>query len=81
MKGTNAMLVFKHSIKYLKDHLLTEIARKTYKIDINDINFVRNVPATWDDTAKLFMQEAAIKVSQCEKGKLLKLVKIVCMLT
>lgn len=61
-RESEAMLVFKHSIKYLKDHLLREIASKTNGIDINDINFVLTVPATWDCTAEMFMREAAIKV-------------------
>lgn len=64
------MLVFKYSIEYLKDHLLAEIAKTTIgiQIDINDIKFILTVPAIWDDTAKMFMREAAIEVSQCEKG-------------
>ena len=59
-REVEAMLVFKYSIKYLKDHLLSKF--KTPRIDINDINFVLTVPATWDCTAEMFMREAAIKV-------------------
>lgn len=68
-REVEAMLVFKYSIEYLKDHLLAEIAKSKLgkKIDINDINFVLTVPAIWDDTAKMFMREAAIEVNLCEK--------------
>ena len=64
------MLVFKYSIEYLKNHLLAEIAKRAIgiQIDINDIKFILTVPAIWDDTAKMFMREAAIKVSHSEKG-------------
>lgn len=63
-REVEAMLVFKYSIEYLKDHLLNAIAKSKIgdEIDINDINFVLTVPAIWDDTAKMFMREAAIKV-------------------
>lgn len=32
------------------------------KVTVDDINFVLTVPAIWDDTAKMFMREAAIEV-------------------
>lgn len=32
------------------------------KVTVDDINFVLTVPAIWDDTAKMFMREAAIRV-------------------
>lgn len=59
-----AMLVFTHSIRYLKDHLLKTICKGFIEdpFKISDINFVLTVPAIWDDTAKMFMREAAIKV-------------------
>ncbi|XP_078323145.1 heat shock 70 kDa protein 12A-like [Crassostrea virginica] len=62
-REVEAMLVFKYSIEYLKDHLLAEIAKTTIgiQIDINDIKFILTVPAIWDDTAKMFMREAAIE--------------------
>ncbi|XP_056009905.1 heat shock 70 kDa protein 12A-like isoform X2 [Ostrea edulis] len=58
-----AMLIFTHCIKYLKDHLLGVIANSTLgdKVGIDDIDFVLTVPAIWDDTAKMFMREAAVK--------------------
>ena len=59
-REVEAMLVFKYSIMYLKDHLLSNL--QTDRIDINDINFVLTVPANWDCTAEMFMREAAIKV-------------------
>lgn len=57
------MDVFTYSIRYLKDHLfekLFSILENAPAID--DINFVLTVPATWDDTAKMLMREAAIRV-------------------
>lgn len=68
-REVEAMLVFKYSIEYLKNHLLATISNSTLgkKMDIKDINFVLTVPAIWDDTAKMFMREAAIKVNMCEK--------------
>lgn len=31
-------------------------------ITMDDIDFVLTVPATWDDTAKMLLREAAVKV-------------------
>lgn len=60
------MEVFAYSIRYLKNHLLQHILDRYVwgpnGLNINDIAFVLTVPAIWDDTAKMFMREAAIKV-------------------
>lgn len=58
------MIVFSYSIQYLKDHLLEKLFSSNLgdKVTVDDINFVLTVPAIWDDTAKMFMREAAIEV-------------------
>lgn len=59
------MVVFSYSIRYLKEHLLEKLLTSNLgdKVTVNDIDFVLTVPAIWDDTAKMFMREAAIAVS------------------
>lgn len=61
------MDVFAYSIRYLKDRLLQHLCVDLYEPShneqkIEDINFVLTVPAIWDDAAKMFMREAAIRV-------------------
>lgn len=58
------MVVFSYSIRYLKEHLLEKLLTSNLgdKVTVNDIDFVLTVPAIWDDTAKMFMREAAIQV-------------------
>mgnify|MGYP000744423701 CR=1 FL=1 len=57
------MTVFIHCIRHMKEHLLKELEDKlTDKVTVDDIDFVLTVPAIWDDTAKMFMREAAIQV-------------------
>ena len=47
----------------MKEHLLKELEDKlTDKVTADDIDFVLTVPAIWDDTAKMFMREAATQV-------------------
>lgn len=59
-----AIDVFTYSIRYLKDHLIQTFGSMLEDVPgIDDINFVLTVPATWDDTAKMLMREAAIGVS------------------
>ncbi|XP_061183702.1 heat shock 70 kDa protein 12A-like isoform X2 [Saccostrea echinata] len=61
-KSVDAMSVFMHCIEYLKSHMLEALNdSKGFEIKITDIDFVLTVPAIWDDTAKMFMREAAIK--------------------
>lgn len=59
-----AIIVFSYSIRYLKDHLLEKLLTSNLgdKVTVDDIDFVLTVPAIWDDTAKMFMREAAIQV-------------------
>ncbi|XP_061183705.1 heat shock 70 kDa protein 12A-like [Saccostrea echinata] len=63
-KELDAIVVFTHCIRYLKDHLLEQInktllTKSETKIEVKDITFVITVPAIWDDTAKMFMRKAA----------------------
>ncbi|XP_062582493.1 heat shock 70 kDa protein 12A-like [Saccostrea cucullata] len=59
-KSVDAIKVFTNCIKYMKDHLLKALQDKiTGEIFMEDIDFVLTVPAIWDDTAKMFMREAA----------------------
>lgn len=63
-RSVDAASVFTHSIWYLKKHMLEALNEShAFEITIADIDFVITVPAIWDDTAKMFMREAAIKVS------------------
>lgn len=59
-KEYNALEIFTHCIRYLKDHMLENINKKINgEIKVSDIDFVITVPAIWDDTAKMFMIAAA----------------------
>lgn len=64
-KEMKAMDVFSICINYLKNAMLCEMNLQLADGEIveNDIDFVLTVPAIWGDEAKLFMREAAIKVS------------------
>lgn len=58
------MNVFACAIKYLKDHLLDDLKKNGFgSLASNEINWVLTVPAVLDDNAKMFMREAAQKVS------------------
>lgn len=47
----------------MRKHLLKDIEEKLAgEITMDDIHFVLTVPAIWDDTAKMFMREAAVDV-------------------
>lgn len=67
-----AIIVFSYSIRYLKEHLLEKLLTSNLgdKVTVDDIDFVLTVPAIWDDTAKMFMREAAIQVRVGDKKKL-----------
>lgn len=57
------MKVFTHCINHMRKHLLKDIEEKLAgEITMDDIHFVLTVPAIWDDTAKMFMREAAVDV-------------------
>ncbi|XP_062594009.1 heat shock 70 kDa protein 12B-like [Saccostrea cucullata] len=59
-KELDAIEVFTHCIRYLKDHLLENLNNTLInKIEVNNITFVITVPAIWDDVAKKFMRKAA----------------------
>ncbi|XP_052722156.1 heat shock 70 kDa protein 12A-like isoform X2 [Crassostrea angulata] len=59
--SVNAMKVFTHCINHMRKHLLKDIEEKLAgEITMDDIHFVLTVPAIWDDTAKMFMREAAV---------------------
>lgn len=62
-REVRAIIVFSYSIRYLKDHLLDKLLTSNLgdKVTVDDIDFVLTVPAIWDDTAKMFMREAAIQ--------------------
>lgn len=59
-----AMEVFAAGIRFLKDHMMKACTERMYGsgVDIADIRWVLTVPAIWDDGAKQFMREAAVKV-------------------
>lgn len=57
------MTVFSISLKYIRDHLFKSLSDKFSEIRKEDIHYVLTVPAIWDDNAKQFMREAAVKVS------------------
>lgn len=58
-KKLPASMVFAHCIRFLKDHLLTEIKKSFPRITKDEIDYVLTVPAIWGERAKRFMREAA----------------------
>ncbi|XP_035678978.1 heat shock 70 kDa protein 12A-like [Branchiostoma floridae] len=60
-KTLPAMDVFSHALRYLKQHMMGEIAKvsQTTHIGDEDIRWVITVPAIWNDAAKQFMRETA----------------------
>lgn len=61
-----AIKVFSSGVGYLKDHFLKIIQK--YIPDLKeefDIKWVFTVPATWSDSSKLFLREAAEKTGIC----------------
>lgn len=50
-----AIKVFIHAIRYLKDHLLKSITTPTF-LKNDDIFWVLTVPVVWNNTSHLFMQ-------------------------
>ena len=58
------MVVFAHSLRYLKDRAIEIIRERTGDENYNekDIRWVITVPAIWRPAAKQFMREAACKV-------------------
>jgi len=62
-KQMPAMDVFSACIRYLKDQLFGQSRLQMPKIQESDIRWVITVPAIWNEPAKQFMREAAVKVS------------------
>ena len=62
-KEMKAMDIISFGIKYLKEEMQRFISSSD-SIDESEVKFVLTVPAIWDDAAKQFMIEAAIKVYQ-----------------
>ena len=60
-REVEAMTVFSHCIKYMKDMLLEHLCISP-GVELRDIQFTLTVPATWNETSRMFMWEAAIKV-------------------
>lgn len=63
-KPMKAMDILAIYIKYLKDSLLKEMNKCVHDFSHRDIDFVLLIPASCGDGAKMFIREAAIKVSQ-----------------
>ena len=62
-KPVEAMTVFSLCIKYLKDLIVSELNKSlSTDVRLSDIQFILTVPAIWNDTAKMFMREAATTV-------------------
>lgn len=62
-KEMPAMDVFSAAIKYMKEHLLHKLSEKgDTETKKEEIRWVLTVPAIWNDTAKYFMRDAAVKV-------------------
>ena len=61
----DALVVFSHSIRYLKDKAIEIIREVTGDEGYNamDIQWVLTVPAIWKPAAKQFMREAAYMVN------------------
>ncbi|CAG2233354.1 unnamed protein product [Mytilus edulis] len=60
-----AMKVFSESIKFLKNHMMTELTKRNILehalLQPDEIQWVLTVPAIWSDAAKQFMRESAVK--------------------
>lgn len=63
-KSIDALVVFAHSIRYLKDQAIEIIRERTGDKQYceKDIQWVITVPAIWEPAAKQFMREAACEV-------------------
>lgn len=62
-KSLPAIDVFAMSIQYLRDHLVQTLNERGTLADLSQIMFVLTVPAIWTESAKLFMQKAAVNVN------------------
>ena len=66
-RTVDALEVFSHSIRYLKDRAVEIIRERTGddRYSAKDTQWVITVPAIWKPAAKQFMREAAYKVKYC----------------
>lgn len=72
-KKLPASTVFAHCIRYLKDHLLTEINKSFPGTSNDEVDYVLTVPAIWGERAKRFMREAAKEVHESSISIIIKL--------
>ena len=57
------MIVFAAVIKYLKQHLVTNLEKGIARtVNESDIHWVLTIPAIWNEPAKQFMREAVVEV-------------------
>lgn len=61
-KEVPALDLFAHVIKYLKNHLLSDLDSKGITVNNKDIHWVLPVPVIWKNSERRFMGEAANKV-------------------
>lgn len=61
-KPHEASLVFENSIRNLRRCFDQQIPKSCGD---HNIEYVLTVPAVWGERAKMFMREAAVKVSKC----------------
>lgn len=67
-----AIKVFIHAIRYLKDHLLKSMRTLTFMTN-DDFLWVLTVPVVWDNTSILFMRIAAQEVYLSHSTKEVKI--------
>ncbi|OWF41867.1 Heat shock 70 kDa protein 12B [Mizuhopecten yessoensis] len=72
-KEMPALDVFCHSIRYLKDNLMTTLENRSIDIKEEEIRFVLTIPAIWNEPAKQFMREAAVKAGILSRNLVLAL--------
>lgn len=72
-KKMPALDVFYLSIGYLKDNLMHTLKNRNVGIHEDEIRFVLTIPAIWNEPAKQFMREAAIKAGILSKNLVLAL--------
>ncbi|XP_033743668.1 heat shock 70 kDa protein 12A-like [Pecten maximus] len=72
-KEMAALDVFSLSIRYLKDNLMKTLKDKNIGIYESEIRFVLTIPAIWNEPAKQFMREAAVKAGILSRNLVLAL--------
>ena len=61
-KEMSLLKVVTETIKYLKQELINDVAKRVDKLEGTDVLYVLTVPAIWSDSAKAFMRKAAEEV-------------------